>query len=516
MRWVLALGLLLLGGCGSDEGAASRTTSSTIDDRISALIRAEGLRGSPALAEPTLTAAQREIRALRRELGRQLFFDHTLGGIEQTSCATCHHGAFQFADGRNIARGVFCDLVAEDRIICRDAPPPGSRGNVVGPARSSPLNSRNTPTLINSALYPKQMWNGRFHFVDESSTDVNECDPALGFQFPPPEKVLAVRSLPTAQAHIPVTEVVEMTGDFPHPGDRLEEAEHRNPEVRAALALRFSTMTAYRTLFEQAYPAGAADSKLFEGDPEVPAELPIPFLAIADALGHFQESLIMTDAPWDRYVRGDRQAIGESAKRGALVFYTDRRCSSCHSGDLFSDFENYNIGVPQVGPGTAQRDPGDDRYLGLQSWDFGLEEVTNRRLDRFRFRTPPLRGVALTAPYMHNGAYATLEAAIMHHVDPRAAYERYDLGQIELDMQLAEGLKPLEPIFEDVRNPVVLGRAPGQRRIDLSEEDVSDLIAFLTALTDPRMLDTATLAPTTVPSGLPVDVVGQAAFPTYE
>lgn len=502
---------MVVSGCGDSDNSAA--TSS--DARLSALIRAEELRPEPKLTEPNLTADQREIRELRRELGRQLFFDHALSGVQQTSCGTCHHAAFQFADGRNIARGVFCDLVTPESIVCHDAPAPGELGNVVGPGRKSPLNSRNSPSLINSALFPRQMWNGRFRFVDESSTDVNQCDASQGFEFPNPEDILLTRSLPTAQAHIPVTEVVEMTGDFPHPGELLEELEERNPEIRLAIAARMSEIAAYRPLFEEAYPANRPEVKLFAGDPEVAAGAPVPYLAIADAMGHFQESLVMTNAPWDAYLRGDTAAISEAAKRGALVFYTDRKCSSCHAGDMLSDFENHNIGVPQVGPGTAQRDLNDPAYLGLLTWDFGLEEVSARRVDRFKFRTPPLRGVALTAPYMHNGAYRTLEAAIRHHVDPRAAYENYDIGQIELDMQLADGLKPLEPVFDDRRNPVVLGSGEGQRRIDLSEADIADLVEFLKALTDPRMRDTAGLAPSTVPSGRPVDVAGEPEFPVY-
>jgi len=487
----------------------------SIDSRLRGLIAAEGLKASPALREPELTGEQREIRELRRELGRNLFFDHILSGIEQTSCGTCHHAAFQFADGRNIARGVFCDLVAPDRIICRNAPERGTRGNVVGPQRRSPLNSRNSPSLINSGLFPRQMWNGRFRFVDEGSLDVNECDPSLGFEFPDPEDVLMTRSLPTAQAHIPVTEAVEMSGDYPHPGEPLEELEERNPEIRDGLAAILSQMPAYRSLFEEAYPANRPDVRLYKDDPMISAHAPIPYLAVADALGHFQESLTMTDSPWDAYLAGNDAAISDSAKRGAMVFYEDRRCSSCHGGDLFSDFENHNIGVPQVGPGTAQRDINDPEYFGLATWDFGLEEVSRRRVDRFKFRTPPLRGVALTAPYMHNGAYRTLEAAIRHHMDPRQAYEQYDISQIELDMQLADGLKPLEPIFEDRRNPVVLGKGAGQRRIDLTDADVTDLVEFLKSLTDPRMRDTAGIAPSTVPSGLPVDVVGEREFPLY-
>src|SRR5262249_39104173 len=157
--------------------------------------KADGCKGSPTLDQPNLTDAQKEIVALRVELGRNLFFDHALSGVEQTSCGTCHHAAFQFSDARNIARGTFCDLNADhSQIFCHQAPNPGEDGNVVGPARQSPLNSRNSPLLINNALFPKLMWNGRFRFLDESSTNVNDLDASLGFQMPAPENRMSVRS----------------------------------------------------------------------------------------------------------------------------------------------------------------------------------------------------------------------------------------------------------------------------------------------------------------------------------
>jgi cytochrome c peroxidase len=115
---------------------------------------------------------------------------------------------------------------------------------------------------------------------------------------------------------------------------------------------------------------------------------------------------------------------------------------------------------------------------------------------------------------MHNGAYTKLEDAIRHHVDPAAAYADYDLTQIEPDMQ-AFGLNPSEPVFSD-GNPVVLGSGPGQKKIDLSAAEILDVVEFLKTLTDPRMLDTASLAPATLPSGLPIDVVGERRFPLYE
>ncbi len=503
----------MLTACGGSGGGPAPATN--VNAQVRQVARSQGLKGSPKLTEPNLTPEQSEIREMRRELGRNLFFDHVMSGVKHTSCATCHHAAFQFGDGRNIARGTFCDLSpSHDRITCHDAPTPGENGNVVGPERASPLNSRNSPLLINAAVFPKQMWNGRFHFVDNSSNDVNKCDPTLGFEFPAPERVLLVRSILTAQAHIPVTEAVEMTGDFPHAGQPFEDAEERNPEVRTGIADRVTGLPAYHTLFEEAYPIGRTDLKLYTNDPQVGPDDDIPYVAIADSAAYFLETLVFTDAPWDRFLAGTDNAINDAAKRGALVFFKDGQCSTCHAGDLFSDFENYNIGVPQVGPGTAQFDA-DPTYKGLTTWDFGLEEINFNRLDRFQFRTPPLRGVALSSPYMHNGAYTKLEDAIRHHTNPEAAYANYDITQIEADMQAADGLKPMGPVFER-RNPVVLGHGTGQRRIDLTDAQINDLVEFLKTLTDPRMKDTADLAPKTVPSDLPVDVAGPRHFPLYE
>lgn len=508
------------GGSGSDSsagtgGAGATPTPATLAQQVRQAANTQHLKGSPVLTHPTLSGPQEEIQQLRIELGRNLFFDHAMSGVQQTSCGTCHHAAFQFSDARNIARGTFCNLSpARDSISCHDAPTPGENGNVVGPDRASPLNSRNSPLLINAALFPKQMWNGRFHFVDDSSTDVNLLDPTQGFEFPPPERVMLVRSILTAQAHIPVTEAVEMTGDFPHPGMPFEDPSERNPEVRDGIAARISGMAGYRPLFEAAYPKGQPEVELYAGDPQIAPGDDIPYVAIADAVAHFLETLVFTDAPWDHFLNGDDTAISEPAKRGALTFLTTGQCSTCHAGDLFSDFENYNIGVPQVGPGTAQFDT-DPSYKGLTTWDFGLEEIDFDRHDRFKFRTPPLRGVALSSPYMHNGAYTKLEDAIRHHTDPEAAYANYDITQIEADMQAADGLKPMAPVF-DKRNPVALGHGPGQRRIDLTDAQIADLVEFLKTLTDPRMLDTASLAPATVPSGLPVDVPGSRRFPLYQ
>lgn len=515
--WVLAASLL---GCGLESyepigEVGDELRGERLNDAVRDLAAAQGLYGFPGADRydhSDLPERDQQIIAERTELGRFLFNDHALSGVEQTSCGTCHGAAFHFADGRNIARGVFCSMASDgSQIFCEEAPPAGEGGNVTGPDRSAPLNSRNTPSAMNASLFPRQMWNGRFRFVDSHSTDVDQLDASLGFQFPAPEGVMFTRSLLTGQAHIPVTEAVEMTGDFPNFGMPFAPRDVLNDQIRDRLAERISNMPAYRALFESAYGPG---TQVFPQDPTIEEGDPIPYLAIADAMAHFQEQdLLLTSAPWDYFLHGEDEAMSESAKRGALVFLGRGRCSSCHGGEMFSDFENHNIGVPQVGPGTGFGDASDPEYLGLRTWDFGLEEVSGNRADRFKFRTPPLRGVALTAPYMHNGAYARLEDAIRHHIDPRRYYQAYDISQIEEDMQLADGLKPLGPVFDE-RNPVVVG--PGTaNHYRLSQRDIEDLVAFMIALTDPRMHDLPDLQPETLPSGLPADVAGPRRFPLY-
>lgn len=490
----------LHGDAGRGEGA--------LDFIIRGLAFGNGHRPHPTL-ERDLTPAQEQIVDQRAELGSFLFYDKALSGVKHTTCGTCHHADFQYADGRNIARGVFCDMNADGtQTFCQDPPAPED-GDVVGPDRTAPLNFRNSPSVINSALFPRQMLNGRFHFVDDSSTDVRELDASLGFQVQPFEEILHTRSLLGGQAFKPVPDPFEMAGDFPDIGQPFQP--DRGPRVHEGIAARIDAIDEYREMFEEAYAPG---TQIFPRDPVVQPGEPLVYQDIADAIAQFQEDrLVLTDSPWDDYLAGDDEALSPAAKRGALVFFTRGNCASCHAGPMLSDFEDYNIAVPQVGPGTEQSDFDDPRYQGFTTYDFGAEELlSGTRGDRFEFRTPPLRGVTLTAPYMHNGAYRNLEDAILHHVNPWASCLTYDAtGQVEQDMLDREGVKPCLPMF-DHRNPVDIGWGT-DRRVRITRNDVPDLVAFLQSLTDPRMLDLD--APDSVPSGLSVDVPGPHRFPVY-
>ena len=104
----------------------------------------------------------------------------------------------------------------------------------------------------------------------------------------------------------------------------------------------------------------------------------------------------------------------ETIKRWALqprevrgFFFGNASCVDCHSGTLLTDQLHHNLAVPQLGPGK-------NPSTGL---DVGRTLVTGDAADQFAFRTPALRNVAVTGPWMHNGAYSSLEDVILHHLE---------------------------------------------------------------------------------------------------
>ena len=139
------------------------------------------------------------------------------------------------------------------------------------------------------------------------------------------------------------------------------------------------------------------------------------------AIAEFEFTLVFADAPIDRFGRGDHAAM-TFQKRGALLFFGRAGCVACHavagaSNEMFSDFQTHVLGVPQVAPMRSNivfDGPGANE-------DFGLEQVTGNPADRYKFRTSPLRNVALQPTFGHNGAFVSLDAAIRHHLDVRAS-----------------------------------------------------------------------------------------------
>lgn len=396
-------------------------------------------------------------------LGQFLFFDKEISGNRDIACATCHHPSLVTGDALSLSIGTKAE---------------GGIGpfRELGPGR--PFIPRNAPEVFNrgSGAWTSMFWDSRV----ELTADGRILSPAGGILPAGLPNVLSV------QAMFPVTSRDEMrgrVGDLDVFGDVNEMAliaDDDLPAMWATLMERLLSIPAYELLFAAAYP-------------DTPSE-ELGFEHAATAIGAFEAAAFtFLDSPWDRYVAGETYALDESAKRGALVFFGDGRCWKCHSGSLLTDQQHHNIGVPQLGPGKAPHAP----------FDLGRARETNRTPDLFAFRTPPLRNVVATGPWMHNGAYTTLEGAVLHHLDAVGALLSYDASQLDPRLQgtvmndagtIEMILKTLDPQMHEP--------------IELSEEQIVDLFAFLESLTSPSLVDIEATIPPFVPSGLPVDELG--------
>lgn len=115
---------------------------------------------------------------------------------------------------------------------------------------------------------------------------------------------------------------------------------------------------------------------------------------VAKALAAFQRTLVAGPSPYDRYLAGDKKALSEEAKRGMDAFFGVGGCVRCHSGPLLSDEKFHRLGI---------------------SHDKGRGAITGRKDDDYRMRTPSLRNVGYTGPYMHDGSRRTLPDVVLHY-----------------------------------------------------------------------------------------------------
>jgi cytochrome c peroxidase len=325
---------------------------------------------------------------------------------------------------------------------------------------------------INTAFYPTLMWNSRFRALSGDPFDNSQ-----GLEFPAPEGT-SLSHLPhllTAQAFIPPTERVEAAG-FDVPGDNLA--------LRDSVVNRLNATPEYRRLFGMVF-----------GD--IKAGAPITFDHVGQAIAEFEFTQVYANAPIDRYARGEWNALTASQKRGAVAFFGSAGCVRCHqvagrSNEMFSDFEQHVIGVPQVVPTLSNMvfdGPGANE-------DFGLEQVTGNPDDRYLFRTSPLRNVALQPAFMHNGAFVRLEDAIRHHLDAVTSATAY--APTLLDSDLQGPLGPIAPVLDRL-DPLL------QQSILLSDQEFQDLVSFVRdGLLDPaaRPSQLRRLIPERLPSGM--------------
>ena len=244
-----------------------------------------------------------------------------------------------------------------------------------------------------------------------------------------------IRSL-EAQALEPLKAREEMRGDAYAEADAVD-----------TVVARLRANTEYVALFKAVFGASTV----------------IDERQLGEAIAAFERSLVAMNSPFDRYRAGDASALTAQQQRGMEAF-DEAGCDRCHEGPMFSDYDVHAEGVREH-PLLAEPDAG---------------------ARRFRFRTPSLRNVALTAPYMHNGVLATLPDVLRFYDNGRSENPNVTDDRDDRRGDDNDGVARLSGRF---------------RRVDdMSDREMRDIVAFLESLSDP---DFDRTIPARVPSGLP-------------
>lgn len=217
---------------------------------------------------------------------------------------------------------------------------------------------RSVPTVLNAAYQKAFFWDGRAASLEE-------------------------------QAQGPIQAPIEM---------------NQNPDH---LVEKLSMIPDYRKRFKE----------VFDG--------PITFDNIAKAIAAFERTVVSRNVPFDKFLAGDKSALDEDQVKGLRLFVGKAGCIACHNGPNLSDGKFHAIGVPEIEPLQKESDRIATRHFFAKGAgykndkegykiprDYGREIISKKAEDRGKFLTPSLREIANTPPYMHNGAFTTLEEVV--------------------------------------------------------------------------------------------------------
>lgn len=420
--------VLLMSGCGEHNSTS---------ERLESLIEAYGFDGQ---FEGDSTVTSDELVGL----GGSLFFSPDLSLDGSVSCASCHHPSKAGADGIALPigiGGVDSRNIGQKRLdIAQKANPDISLEGLI---------PRNTPSVINVALYRQAMfWDGR---VKYAANDKGEKYIEAGFgaaQLNP--SGYAQETLLQTQARMPITSAFEMKGGL--------APYKNNHEIEQGILEHLQSSKVWCKAF----------AKVFANDD---CKTAITLNNLTRALAEYQASLVFTDSPFERYIRGDEQALTEEQKQGAILFLSSKEsggvgCVNCHAGKHFTNEQFYNLGVPASGRGA--NDGG---------WDFGHQNV-DKLAEKFSFRVPSLLNVSLTSPYFHNGTALTMADAIALHQQNKPADKATIIALDGLDY----------PAITRVITAQASSEKSAAKRllpVSLTDGQISLLVAFLESLTDP-------------------------------
>lgn len=381
----------------------------------------------PAVEDPT-NAVAHDPQAAR--LGHFLYFDTRLSADGEQSCASCHDPQHGFADDARLSEAVG-------------------------------TTERHAPSLLNVTFNRWYFWDGRADTLWAQAIEPLEAPNEQGItRLEIAHLVSSDEELRAAyEAVFGPTPDLSDTARFPEAGrpvpDEPDGADHQ----------AWTSMT-------------AEDQRTINR----------VLTNVAKAIAAYEMQLVSLDSPFDRYVEGLRDgdadklaALDDSARRGLKLFVGEADCVECHSGAMMSNLEFHNLGFEPRGwlaPDDQGRWRGIEEVLASPFNAAGafsdapdstkaeeLRFVAQQPENRGAFKTPTLRNVALTAPYMHGGHFETLEEVIRFYA--------------ELD-----------------ESPVLVGhRDESLTELDLDDRDVADLVAFLEALTGEPLPAHLTAAP---------------------
>lgn len=434
------LPLLLLAACGGADNSGPATDVPPFTAKE--LAQARTLGPLPEVpASPTNRFAD-DPEAAR--FGQRLFFDERLSRDGNRSCATCHLPELAFTDGEALATGHL------------------------------PLD-RHTPTLLGAAYHRWQFWDGR-------------SDSLWAQALVPLESPLEHASSRLHVAHViaedPVLrrEYEAIFGALPsleglprmaRPVPEDDHAHKLAAEHEAEASHSHGEGSKFYHPHQRAWDGLSADQQ---------SEITRVFVHVGKSLEAYQRQLVPRGAPFDRFLEGveendpDKLAeLGPAARRGLQLFLGKAQCHFCHGGPLFSDLEFHDLGFEgeDSGRGRGIEALKASEFLGTGPWSDAPDDRINLKVTLLpthrhlgpEFKTPTLRNVAITAPYMHDGRYETLEEVVDFYSG---------LADQRLD----------PPTHETILEP-----------LNLSESERKDLVAFLESLTGAPIHPTLARAP---------------------
>ncbi len=280
---------------------------------------------------------------------------------------------------------------------CHDPEKGFSNGLQMSDAYPGTKHWRHVPTVLNSAYLKQLFWDGRANTLE---------DQAIG----------------------PIAAPIEMNQNYTH------------------LVEKLSNIPEYRQRFK----------KVFNSD--------VNMDNLAKAIAAFERTIVSQSGPVDKFLKGDKNALTASQKRGMDLFTGKANCIACHHGPLLTDHDFHTTGVPEIEPLKTESDriatrhffATDQKYPNPRTVeaDYGRELITKSQSDRGKFKTPSLRELRWTAPYMHNGALETIEDVVEFYMKGGGEHPNKD---------------PLLKPFE------------------LTDQELDDLVAFLEALSSEKL-----------------------------